>query len=250
MQADQICYAVLCVFSYMAAGQEQKKNFNLEKVLAQHQVPKQQPLNPLPITTATTTVATSPQNKTQTVVSPQQKTTAQNVVLSPPKPNVTIETIQPQTKISTPSPPSSISPRSSIGSAKVPPQKTPSLPVTASISEKKLPQVPPRVQSQGSTTSRGPPPAIPPRANVAAPTRASSVQVTSTSTMNRPTLTRQQSANSTPPQFIPQPPPKFVIPTRQASRTSLGRSGSVSGPSSSGTSPPSSISPQTQRRQQ
>lgn len=24
-QADQICYAVLCVFSYFAAGQEQKK---------------------------------------------------------------------------------------------------------------------------------------------------------------------------------------------------------------------------------
>lgn len=25
-QADQICYAVLCVFSYFAAGQEQKKS--------------------------------------------------------------------------------------------------------------------------------------------------------------------------------------------------------------------------------
>lgn len=25
LQADQICYAVLCVFSYIAAGQEQKK---------------------------------------------------------------------------------------------------------------------------------------------------------------------------------------------------------------------------------
>lgn len=38
-QADQIAYSVLCVFSYVAAGQEQKRGLNAHKVFEQ---PKQQ----------------------------------------------------------------------------------------------------------------------------------------------------------------------------------------------------------------
>lgn len=96
-----------------------------------------------------------------------------------------------------------------------------------------LPQVPPRQGSVTSATLRGPPPAIPPRNNVPAPIRSSSIQVTTSAPVNRPALARQTSANSFPaPQCTRQPAPKFVIPQRQNSRTSLGRSGSISGPSS------------------
>lgn len=38
-QADQICYSVLCVFSYVAAGQEQKKNFPGIKVREKQKSP-------------------------------------------------------------------------------------------------------------------------------------------------------------------------------------------------------------------
>lgn len=92
----------------------------------------------------------------------------------------------------------------------------------------KLPQLPPRVQSQSSTTSitaRGPPPAIPPR-NI--PARSASVQVP-TIIQNRPPLARQPSANSIVPTCTRQPAPEFVIPQRQNSRTSLNRSGSIGG---------------------
>lgn len=97
----------------------------------------------------------------------------------------------------------------------------------------KLPQLPPRVQSQSSTTSttaRGPPPAIPPRNNVSMPARSSSVQAPTSVPQNRPPLVRQPSANSIVPQCTRQPAPEFVIPQRQNSRTSLNRSGSIGGP--------------------
>lgn len=106
--------------------------------------------------------------------------------------------------------------------------RSPSLP-----GDQKLPQVPPRMQSQGSVT-RGTPPAIPPRNNVTVPTRSSSVQVTSAGALTRPTLTKQASANSITPQYTPQPAPKFVIPQRQNSRASMYRSGSISEASSNG----------------
>lgn len=105
---------------------------------------------------------------------------------------------------------------------------------TSSITVKdKLPQLPPRVQSQSSTTSttaRGPPPAIPPRNNVSLPGRSSSVQAPTSIPQNRPPLVRQPSANSIVPQCTRQPAPEFVIPQRQNSRTSLNnRSGSIGG---------------------
>lgn len=93
----------------------------------------------------------------------------------------------------------------------------------------KLPQLPPRVQSQSttSTTARGPPPAIPPRSTI--PARSSSVQAPTSIAQNRPPLVRQPSANSIVPQCTRQPAPEFVIPQRQNSRTSLNRSGSIGG---------------------
>lgn len=41
LKADQIAYSVLCVFSYVAAGQEQKKGLNAQKVFEhqKHNVP-------------------------------------------------------------------------------------------------------------------------------------------------------------------------------------------------------------------
>lgn len=105
--------------------------------------------------------------------------------------------------------------------------------VTTSASDqgksKPPPEIPPRLPSQNSITSisRGPPPAIPPRNNVPAPMRSSSIQVTTSAPLNRPALARQTSANSIPqPLCTRQPAPKFVIPQRQNSRTSLTRSGS------------------------
>ena len=41
LQADQICYSVLCVFSYLAAGLEQKKQQNQQQQ-SQHQLQQQQ----------------------------------------------------------------------------------------------------------------------------------------------------------------------------------------------------------------
>lgn len=52
-QADQICYAVLCVFSYFAAGQEQKKAILEQAARLPH--PLQESLTP-----ATATGASSP----------------------------------------------------------------------------------------------------------------------------------------------------------------------------------------------
>lgn len=167
-------------------------------------------------------------------VQPQPK--PQIVNIQAQKPMTTVSAVQPQTNTTQ----SSIT--QSISNA-----TTAILQRTSSITSKssatleqakgKLPQIPPRVQSQSSVTSvtgpsRGPPPAIPPRNNVPAPMRSASIQVTTASSLNRPALARQQSANSIPPQCTPQPPPKFVIPQRQNSRTSLNRSGSISGPSS------------------
>lgn len=229
---------MLCVFSYIAAGQEQKKNFNPQKALSQAQ---QQPKSPLPVQSQQQRPTSSQQQNRQSVAAANTTTTKpsqikpQTINIQPQQPTVTLAMVQPQSKTgqnSTPSPPAS-----NVQSASF--QKAPSLPSRPSISEQikpNLPQLPPRVQSQGSVIGRGPPPEIPPRNNVPAPIRSSSIHVTG-SPLNRPALTRQPSANSIPPQFTPQPPPKFVIPQRQNSR-----SGSISGPSGSNTG-----SPQLQR---
>lgn len=175
------------------------------------------------------------QNNPPPKISPSQAKTQTVVNIQAPKPTVSVAPVQPQTTQSSIS--QSIS---NVTSAIL--QRAPSVTSRSSDPPKgnppppqaPPPQIPPRVQSQSSVTSRGPPPAIPPRNNVPAPTRSSSIQVTSVTALNRPALARQQSANSIQPQCTPQPAPKFVIPQRQNSRTSLNRSGSISGPSSNG----------------
>lgn len=160
----------------------------------------------------------------------------QIVNIQPQKPTTTVSAVQPQTITTQSSITQSIS-----NATTAILQRTSSITTRTSTTfeqaKSALPQIPPRLQSQTSVTSttsqRGPPPAIPPRNNVPAPIRSSSIQVTSSAPASRPTLARQASANSIPPpQCTRQPAPKFVIPQRQNSRTSLNRSGSISGPSS------------------
>lgn len=179
-------------------------------------------------TTPTTTTTVNVQKPAQPVPSQiKPQTVTINQTVPPQKPTVTIATVQPQTV-----PTQTTSPSTKC-------QNTPNKRPSITDPPQNLPQLPPRVQSQNSVTARGPPPAIPPRQNIAAPIRSSSIQVTTASTVQRPMLARQASANSIPPQCTPQPPPKFVIPPqRQSSRTSMGgRAGSISGPSGN-SSPP------------
>ncbi|XP_060663990.1 MAP kinase-activating death domain protein-like [Drosophila nasuta] len=130
------------------------------------------------------------------------------------KPTITMSTVQPQ--------------------AKLPPSTTTVVTTTTTTSHGHLPQLPPRVPSQPSTESLasisspppkqrvapppGPPPAIPPRTGAIA--RSGSVQVQQAATATR-SFVRQASANSTPPQYMPQPPPPFVIPKRLARASTL-----------------------------
>lgn len=245
LKADQICYSVLCVFSYMAAGQEQKKAAQLSpkpqqknqpKLQTQPQPPQQKKQEHLPSQNTTSPTITKPQQQ-PTQPKPQSVTIKQTI-----QPQITTSAVQPPSQHPTPV-------TASISTTQTRP--IPSTSMTTKVTDQiksKLPQLPPRVQSQSSVTSRGPPPAIPPRSNVPPPPhRSESVQITSKSV--EPTgkaLMRQTSVNSIPPQFTPQPPPKFVIPQRQNSRTSLGRHNSISGPSGSPTS--TSGSPQMTRR--
>ncbi|XP_055298322.1 MAP kinase-activating death domain protein isoform X7 [Sitodiplosis mosellana] len=230
--ADQIAYSVLCVFSYVAAGQEQKKTLNAHKVFEQ---PKQ--TNPTIHSSPAPQIAINAQS-TQPVASnnvsikaaqPQVKPRIVNVQ-APQKPITSVSAVQPQTNPIQ----SSITQTISNATTAIL-QRTSSITskVTTSASDqgksRPPPEIPPRLPSQSSITSttRGPPPAIPPRNNVPAPIRSSSIQVTSSAPLNRPALARQTSAHSIPqPQCTRQPAPKFVIPQRQNSRTSLTRSGS------------------------
>lgn len=170
------------------------------------------------------------------IIQPQVKQQIVNV--KPQKPTTTISAVQPQSNTTQSSITQSIS---NATSAIL--QRTSSITSKSQHSTEQskgaLPQIPPRQGSvSGSTsgivaTTRGPPPAIPPRNNVPAPMRSSSIQVTTAAPINRPAFTRQTSTNSIPPpQCTRQPAPKFVIPQRQNSRTSMNRSGSISGPSS------------------
>ncbi|XP_030078914.1 MAP kinase-activating death domain protein isoform X1 [Drosophila hydei] len=223
--SDQICYSVLCVFSYVAAGQDQKKNPvvitpQIQDIHAQqkqkHQQQQQQQQKSsaaasvttaatatATVTAATTITATTAAATTTTASSaatggrqqPGHITIRHTVPMQ--KPSITMSTVQPQ--------------------AKLPPALVTQSP--------QLPQLPPRVPSQASTESSsppaklrgpppGPPPAIPPRTGAIA--RSGSMQ----SSPSR-SFVRQASANSTMPQYTPQPPPPFVIPKRLARASTL-----------------------------
>ncbi|XP_002058054.3 MAP kinase-activating death domain protein isoform X8 [Drosophila virilis] len=202
--SDQICYSVLCVFSYVAAGQDQKKNPvvitpQIQDIHAQQKQKHQQKasVNNAPTATAAPTTTTTAA-ATATTAAPARQSAGNkpgNVTIRHTvpiqKPTITMSTVQPNAK---------------------------------------LPQLPPRVQTQPSQESSscsssptaklrhgqppGPPPAIPPRTGAIA--RAGSMQ----SPPSRH-FVRQASANSTPPQYTPQPPPPFVIPKRLARASTL-----------------------------
>ncbi|XP_037919112.1 MAP kinase-activating death domain protein isoform X4 [Hermetia illucens] len=252
--ADQICYSVLCVFSYVAAGQDKKgahgaashhTSHSQKTNMPSHSIPTVKPHNVQP----TTKQPTQP-------LPQQQQTKLQTVTVKhtfhPQTPTITTTTVQPQTKVS------STTTAMQSGShphhqQHQPQQRSPHLPSRASLQQSssvsssnepphspvKIPQIPPRIPSQSSVDqkSRGPPPAIPPRTGTGMVTRSGSVQVppsgaSSSGTISKQPLVRQASANSIPPQFTPQPPPPFVIPHR---RSSLSRQSSVSSNNSSTT---------------
>lgn len=223
---DQICYSVLCVFSYVAAGQDHKKNpvvitEQIQELHSQqiqqkgsHSTPQKppsslvltqktpsQPLPQQPASKLTTTVTVKQPTIPTTTTTPAQSSTRSNHLPST------------RTVVTTTSPPT----------------------VTTSSTKTQLPKVPPRLPSQNSTESnpskpRGPPPAIPPRSGTIQ--RCESVQVGgSPQPATRKSFQRQASANAITPQFKPQPPPAFVIPQR---RNSLSRQNTYS----SSASPP------------
>lgn len=201
--ADQICYSVLCVFSYVAAGQEGQKKplpFGPNSAGGGAASPKQHQTEPAP-----------PSPKVQQSHLPQQPVSKLQTVVGKP---ITVTTTSPPRTTPTPTTPT-------ITTVTVKPQPP------ARPAEPPKPKIPPRVQSQGSVQQRGPPPAIPPRAG---PMRADSVQVSSSSGSAMRQLKRQISATSVAPVVTPQTPPAFVIPPqRQNSKGSLSRQGSTVG---------------------
>lgn len=237
LQVDQICYSVLCVFSYVAAGQDHKKNpvvitEQIQELHSQqiqhnkgsHPIPhkppsslaltQKNPTQPLPQQPASklTTITVKPVVPT-TSTTPNQSTTRSNHL--PSTRTVVTTSLPPTTSSST--------------------TTTSSTAATKPLNDQKTqpPKVPPRLPSQNSiesiaSNSRGPPPAIPPRTGTIQ--RCESVQVTGTSPQatNRKTFQRQASANAVTPQYKPQPTPAFVIPQR---RSSLTRQNTYSGSS-------------------
>jgi len=205
----------------------------------QHPQTTQQQAAP-PVSTATTSPAGQANPGRMGGKSPAGNITIRHTVPMQ-KPTITMSTVQPQAKMPV-----------QVATASVPvtvPVPAPvSVPIPAPVASThhppatpnpgKLPQLPPRVPSQPSTESLasisspppkirtpltappGPPPAIPPRTGAIA--RSGSVPAARS-------FVRQASANSTPPQYTPQPPPPFVIPKRH---TGLARASTLSSSSS------------------
>ncbi|XP_026848398.1 MAP kinase-activating death domain protein isoform X3 [Drosophila persimilis] len=253
--SDQICYSVLCVFSYVAAGQDQKKNPvvitpQIQDIHAQqkqkHQQQSQQQQQQQhqhqhqQMPPATAPANSHAQNRSSGKQQGGNITIRHTVPMQ--KPTITMSTVQPQARM-----PSTVT----VTAAPTPvPLPTPTQPTTATATTTvsptphgKLPQLPPRVPSQPSTESLasisspppkqrlggpppGPPPAIPPRTGAIA--RSGSVQAQQQQATR--TFVRQASANSTPPQYTPQPPPPFVIPKRHSG---LARASTLTGAQSS-----------------
>ncbi|XP_062140908.1 MAP kinase-activating death domain protein isoform X2 [Drosophila sulfurigaster albostrigata] len=254
--SDQICYSVLCVFSYVAAGQDQKKNPvvitpQIQDIHAQQKQKHQQKAAVVATSTTTTTAAAAAATTASATASTTAPTRGGTITIRHTmpmqKPTITMSTVQPQAKL----PPSTTSTSSVVVT-------------TTTTSHGQLPQLPPRVPSQPSTESLasisspppkqrvapppGPPPAIPPRTGAIARSGSVQVQQAATATATR-SFVRQASANSTPPQYMPQPPPPFVIPKRLARASTL-TAASSSASSSSSTSHPHHLQQQQSLIQQ
>lgn len=228
---------MLCLFSYLAAGQENKKilpfgpNTSAPRVEQEKRPASPQPspkhqTEPVPPQASPKTVQNvhlpqQPTSKLQTVVG---KPIIASPPLQQPPPIVTkVQTVQPTTVTTTTKPNIPARPASVSSSSPEPPKI-------------KAPVLPQRVQSQGSVgisstsspggPTRGPPPAIPPRTGITM--RADSVQIPDRRETRQ--LKRQISATSVPPVVTPQAAPQFVIPPQRTnSRGSITRQGSMSG---------------------
>lgn len=218
---DQICYSVLCVFSYVAAGQDHKKNpvviteqiqeLHSQQIQYHKNCHANQPKPP-------SSLALTQKNPTQPL--PQQPASKlTTITVKPVVPTTSTTPIQPSTR-------SNHLPSTRTMVTTSPTTTTTSSSTLTKTNSQKTqpPKVPPRLPSQTSTESnpskpRGPPPAIPPRP--ATIQRCESVQVTGSSPQptTRNTFQRQASANAMTPQYKPQPPPAFVIPQRRSSLT-------------------------------
>lgn len=206
--ADQICYSVLCVFSYVAASRELKKKQGTLKPPtspAIHHKPVEKS-EEKPFTNVTTVANIQSPAHAPVVVqqtSPSHSISKTTTVTEIPKSPVTsVEPLEP--------------PKPASVSQKPIPAERPSIPDRPDkIPPARPPQPHPRIPARApSLPNRGPPPAIPPRIGV----KSESMQIT---TQNAPRpLVKQASINSIPPQCTPQPPPKFVIPQRQNSKSS------------------------------
>lgn len=219
-QVDQICYSVLCVFSYVAAGQDNKKNpvVITEQIQEIHSQQIQQKNSQATPQKPPSSLVLTPKTPSQPL--PQQPASKLTTitVTKPAVPTTTCSPIQPTTR------PNHLPPsRTIVTTSSTTTTSTSSSPKQQS--QQQLPKVPPRLPSQTSTESnpskqpRGPPPAIPPRTGTMQ--RCESVQVGGTSPQPaaRKSFQRQVSANSITPQYKPQPPPAFVIPQRRSSLT-------------------------------
>lgn len=226
---------MLCLFSYLAAGQENKKILPFGPTTRVEQ--EKAPASPQP----------SPKHQTEPVP-PQSSPKIQNVHL-PQQPVSKLQTVVGKPIIAPPpvQQPPIVTKVQHVQPSPTPTPKPniPARPASVSSSEPpkiKAPVLPQRVQSQGSvgvptssstSTSptpppmRGPPPAIPPRTgNV--PLRADSVQIPDRRETRQ--LKRQISATSVPPVVTPQAAPQFVIPPQRTnSRGALTRQGSLGG---------------------
>lgn len=208
-QADQICYSVLCVFSYVAAGSDHKKSpLMQQKHAPQPQIQQQQQT---PVKVLQTHLPQQPTAKLQTIISKPAQV--------PPKPvqvplkqagqpvPVKAETVQPPQKLPT-----------------IPARK-PSLTSSTSPPACEPPKVkPPQLaeatkRTQSVTVPRGPPPPLPPRSG--------SVQYPTVPTQQTRPIRRQSTINSAMPSCTPQAPPEFYIPQRRGSITRQQSSSSV-----------------------
>ncbi|XP_061378806.1 MAP kinase-activating death domain protein isoform X3 [Danaus plexippus] len=262
IMADQICYAVLCVFSYFAAGQEQKKAI-LEQA-AQIHAPE-----------ATTKAPLSPRNDDevfQSKPSPQNTRKASEVRVSeterqrvppdkprilPERPKQLIEPEREPANDGSDSKTKETGRRDSEGSSErerdstrpaaqrtdslpprrppppvLPPQRLVRAYSQASPRHHEPPSIPPRV---GVTPRAGPPPALPPRQMSAADASASPRHSATSSPVRREGLARQSSISASPASTVASAPfsstnpftatrhTEFVIPQRTSRRPSTDR---------------------------
>ncbi|KAG5681528.1 hypothetical protein PVAND_010952 [Polypedilum vanderplanki] len=227
--ADQICYSVLCVFSYVAAGSDNKK-----AIASPHMQHRQtQPQQPTKSQHTTQHLPQQSTPKLQTIISKpnqsQQVTTTPKPIQVPlkqanqPVP-VKTETVQPQQQQKLPAVPARRSSATTATTTTVSSSSS-SPPPSSEPPKMKAPQLSEATKRAQSVTVNRTPPPIPARSGSVqypnVPQSASQPQQ-----QVRP-VRRQQTLNSAMPPVIPQAAPEFYIPQRRGSITRQQSSSSV-----------------------